>query len=72
MRFLWAEGTTAKDIDKEMLPTCGEHCLSHQAVHNWVHKFTEGRISIKDGYRVGRPMEIATPAKNFTLVSKDL
>jgi len=44
----------SKDIHKEMLPTYGEHCLSHQAVHNWVQKFLEGRTSIDDEHRVGR------------------
>jgi hypothetical protein len=29
----------AKDIHKEILPMYGEHCLSFQAVHNWVQKF---------------------------------
>jgi len=32
VRFLWAKGTAAKDIHKEMLPMYGEHCLSRQAV----------------------------------------
>ena len=45
-----------------MLPMYGEHCLSRQAVHNWVQKFSEGRTSIKDEHRVCRPMEIATLA----------
>ena len=53
----------AKDINKEMLPMYGEHCLSRQADHNWVQKFSEGQTSIEDEYRVGRPVEIATPAK---------
>ena len=44
----------AKDIHKEMLPMYGEHCLSRQAVHNWVQKFSEGRTSIEDERRVGR------------------
>ena len=39
----------------------GEHCLSRQAVHNWVQKFLEGRTSIEDEHRPGRPVEIATP-----------
>jgi len=51
----------AKDIHKEMLPMYGEHCLSRQAVHNWVHKFSEGQTSIKDEHRAGRSVEIATP-----------
>ena len=62
VRFLWAKGMAAKDIHKEMLPMYGEHCLSHQAVHNWVQKFSEGRTSIEDEHRVGRLVEIATPA----------
>ena len=40
----------------------GEHCLSHQAVYNWVQKFSEWRTSIEDEHRVGRQVEIATPA----------
>ena len=39
----------------------GEHCLSRQAVHNLVQKFSEGRTSIEDEHRVGRVVEIATP-----------
>jgi hypothetical protein len=62
VRFLWAKGMAAKDIYKEMLPMYGEHCLSCQAVHNWVQKFSEGRTSIEDEHRVGRPVESATPA----------
>jgi len=44
----------AKDIHKEMLPIYGEHCLSLQAVHNWVQKFSEGRTSIEDEHRAVR------------------
>ena len=43
----------AKDIQKEMLPMYGEHCLSRQAVPNWVQMFSEGRTSIEDEHRVG-------------------
>ena len=62
VRFLWAKDMAAKDIHKEMLPMYGEHCLSRQAVHNWVQKFSEGRTSIEEEHRVGRPVEIAMPA----------
>jgi len=51
VRFLWAKNMEAKDIHKEMLPMCGEHCLSRQAVHNWAQKFSEGRTSIEDEHR---------------------
>ena len=60
VRFLWAK-MEAKDIHKEMLPTYGEHCLSRQAIHNWVQKISEGWTSIEDEHRAGRPVEIATP-----------
>jgi hypothetical protein len=71
--FLWPKGMAAKDIYKEMLPMYGEHCLSRQAVHNWVQKLSEGRPSTEDEHRVGRPVEIAMPANNFTSqVSRDL
>ena len=61
VRFLWAKNMEAKDIHKEMLPMYGEHCLSRQAVHNWVQKFSEGRTSTEDEHRAGRPVEIAMP-----------
>ena len=54
VRFLWAKDMAAKDTHKEMLPMYGGHCLSRQAVHNWVQKFSEGRRSIEDEHRVGR------------------
>jgi len=60
--FLWAKDMAAKDTHKEMLPMYGEHCLSRQAVHNWVQKFSEGRTSIEDEHRVSRLVDIATPA----------
>jgi hypothetical protein len=73
VQFLWPKGMVAKDIHKEMLSTYGEYCLSRQAVHNWAQKFSERRTSIEDEHRVGRPVEIATPAKNFMpQISRDL
>jgi len=60
----------AKDIHKEMLPMYGEYCLSSQAIHNWVQKFSEGRTSIEDEHRAGRPVKIATP-ETFQQQSKE-
>ena len=62
VRFLWAKNMATKGIHEEMPPMYGEHCLSRQAVHNCVQKFSEGRTSIKDEQRVSRQVEIATPA----------
>ena len=54
VRFLWAKDMAVKDIHKELQPMNGGLCLSLQAVHNWVQKFSEGRRSIEDEHRVGR------------------
>ncbi|KAG8226763.1 hypothetical protein J437_LFUL000271 [Ladona fulva] len=53
VQFLWAKNMAAKDIHKEMA-MYGGHCLSHQAIHNWVQNFSEG-------WTICRPVEIATP-----------
>jgi hypothetical protein len=36
---LWAEGLSAKDIDKEMFLVYGGKCLSRKVVHIWVPDF---------------------------------
>ena len=60
--FVGKKNMEAKDIHKEMVPMYGEHCLSRQAVHNWVQKFSEGRtVSETNIEPAGRPVEIATP-----------
>ena len=79
VRFLWAKNMEARDIHKEMLPMYGEHCLSRQAVYNWVQKFSEGRqVSKKNIEPVGRLKEQCARGsdsnqKNFSpQVSRDL
>ena len=69
----------ANDIHKEMLPMYDEHFLSRQVVHNWVQNFLEGRTSIEDEHRVGRPVQEQCACgsdsnqKNFTQqFSRDL
>ena len=57
VRFLWAKGMAAKGIHKVMLSMYGEHCLSRQAVHNLVQKFSEWRTSIEEEERGGRPVK---------------
>jgi hypothetical protein len=41
-RFLWAKGLNSKDIYKEMFPAYGGKCLSRNAIHNRVEKFSQG------------------------------
>jgi hypothetical protein len=49
--FLWARKLNAKDIHKEMFPVYGGKCLSPKAVHNWVDKFSQGRLKVADDAR---------------------
>jgi hypothetical protein len=48
VHFLWAKGLNAKDIHNEVFLVYGEKCLSRKAVHNWVEKFSQGRLKVKD------------------------
>jgi hypothetical protein len=59
----WAKGMAAKDIHKEMLPMYGEHCLSRQAVSNWVQKgekVSKTNIELVGRWRLQRPRFPAT------------
>jgi outer membrane biogenesis lipoprotein LolB len=53
VRFLWAKGPNAKDINIEMFPVYRGKCLSHKAVHNWVDKFSQGRSKVADDAQPG-------------------
>jgi hypothetical protein len=51
VRFLWANGLNAKDINKEMFPVYDAKCLLGKAVHKWVEKFSQGRSKVADDAR---------------------
>jgi hypothetical protein len=42
-----------------MFPVYGGKCSSRKAVHNWVEKFSQGRLKVADDDWPGRPVEIA-------------
>jgi hypothetical protein len=60
--FLCAKVLNAKDIEKEMFPVYGRKCLSHNAIHNWVEKFSRGHSEVEGGAQPGYPVVIATEA----------
>jgi hypothetical protein len=35
-------------MHKEMFPVYGGKCLSCEAVHNWVDKFSQGHLKVAD------------------------
>jgi transposase len=45
-----------------MFPVYGGKCFPRKAVHNWIEKFSQGRLKVSDDARSGRPVEIATEA----------
>jgi hypothetical protein len=45
---LWAQGLSAKDIQKEMFPVYGEKCLLCKVVRNWLNKISQGRLKVTD------------------------
>jgi hypothetical protein len=60
---LWAKGFNAKDIHKEMFPVYGGKCLSCKVVHNWVEKFSQGRLKVADDARPGAEVAEMTVKK---------
>jgi hypothetical protein len=60
--FLWAKGLNARDIHKEMFPVYDGKCLSHNAVHNWAEKFSQGHLKFTDDVQPGCPVETVTEA----------
>jgi hypothetical protein len=60
VRFLWAKGLNATDINEEMFPVYDMKCLSRIAVHNWVEKFSDGRSKVADNARPGAEVAEAT------------
>ena len=50
----------------------GEHCLSRQAVHSWLQKFSEGRTSTEDEHRVVRIALRQQPQEFYAAVFQGL
>jgi hypothetical protein len=48
---LRAKGLNAKDVHKEMFPVYVGKCLLLKAVHNWIEKFSQGRLKVADDAR---------------------
>jgi hypothetical protein len=44
IRFFAVKMESIHRILKKMVSVCGRKCLSHKAVHNWIKKFSQGRL----------------------------
>ena len=61
IRFLLAESVKSCEILSRMQRQYGPSCMSRANFYKWVQAFKDGRESITDDLRSGRPVDISTP-----------
>ena len=61
IKFLVAEGCKAVEIHRRMSTVHGATCFSRKNVYKWAKLFKEGRRSVEDEDRPGRPTEVRSP-----------
>jgi histone-lysine N-methyltransferase SETMAR len=67
--FLWKEGNTPAEIYRRLHAVTGDSCPTERTVYNWISSFKEGRQSVEDLPRSGRPLS-ATRAENVAQVEQ--
>lgn len=60
IRFLLAEGEKPVDIYTRISKQYGKSCMNRRNCYKWIEKFKDGRTSVSDEYRCGRPAEVST------------
>jgi hypothetical protein len=55
VRLLNAKQKSATEIHKEVVEVCGKNVISRKQVSVWCNQFKEGRTSLVDAERAGRP-----------------
>ena len=55
IRFLWSEGVPGAEIHRRLSAQYGGSALPRRSVYEWIKKFQQGRTSLKDEERSGRP-----------------
>jgi len=61
-------GKNPTEIHSVMREVCGEQTLDHSTVSRWATRFREGRVTINDGPKPGRP-KTSTDERNVKLVA---
>ena len=61
IRFLLAESVKSCEILSRMQRQYGPSCMSRANFYKWVPAFKDGRESITDDLRSGRPVDVSTP-----------
>ena len=61
IRFLLAESVKSCEILSRMQRQYGPSCMSRANFYKWVQAFKDGRESITDDLKSGRPVDVSTP-----------
>ncbi|CAF1081757.1 unnamed protein product [Rotaria sp. Silwood1] len=56
IKFLVLEGHSPSNIYERMVVVYGDHAPSRTRVFEWAHRFKDGRLSIEDDPKCGRPI----------------
>ena len=65
IKFLVSEGIKPCHIFQRLKKRFSDKCVSHSIFYNWVSQFREGRTSVCDRPRTGRPAEAVANVKAF-------
>ena len=55
IRFLWAGGVKGAEIHARLCTQYGDNALPRRSVYEWIEMFKNGRTSVMDAERSGRP-----------------
>jgi transposase len=58
--FLWAVVVKSAEIHRRMLAQYGARTMHQQKIYEWIEHFKEGRTSVTDESRPGRPSKSRT------------
>lgn len=64
LHHYWKKGVSASAAAKEICDVEGEGSVSKRTAQNWFKCFCEGRTSLEDCPRSGRPQEVDSEALN--------
>ena len=60
IQFLWAEGVPEAEIHRRLSAHYGNSALPQWSVYDWITMFKNGRTSVTDDERSGRPSTSTT------------
>ena len=69
IRFLWAESVEGAEIHARLCTQYGDNAFPRRSVYEWVEMFKNGRTSVMDAERSGRPSTSTTDEKPEPLFS---